>query len=139
MLGDDDIMGNSRKFYRHPTEIPIDVCPATESEFALAQHQMKNVSLGGLAFESDDRLEMGTVVRVSVSFPGSPIQMVGKVAWCRPEGVDKTSFLIGIEFTENETGTSGDIVESACQAEVYKDLLNNIAFKLTDPLYSAQM
>lgn len=132
----------SRKFYRHPTEIPIEVHPASESEFKLAQHQlrqMKNVSLGGLAFESDDILEQGTIVRVNVSFAGSPIEMVGKVAWCRPDGADNASFLIGIEFAENEEEISGDIVENACQAEAYKDLLKNIASKLTDPLYLAQM
>jgi len=53
--------------------------------------------------------------------------------------VNKSAFLVGVEFTENEKKISGDIVESACQVEVYKDLLKNIAFDLTDPLYSAQM
>lgn len=135
-------MSESRKFYRHPTEIPISVCSATESEFETSQYhfqQMKNVSLGGLAFESHQMLKRDTIIRVSILFTGSPVQMVGKVAWCRPDEVNKSAFLIGVEFTENEKETSGDIVESACQVEVYKDLLKNIAFELTDPLYSAQM
>ena len=135
-------MSESRKFYRHPTEIPISVCAATESEFETSQHQlqqMTNVSLGGLAFESKRKLEIGTIIRVDILFAGSPVQMVGKVAWCRPDDVKKEMFLIGIEFTESEKEISGDIVEGACQVEVYKNLLKNIAFELTDPLYSAQM
>ncbi len=135
-------MSESRRFYRHPTEIPIVVRPATSSEFEISQQQlqqMKNVSLGGLAFESQCSLERGTIICVGIDFVESAIQMVGKVAWCRPDNGDKTVFLIGVEFTENEAETSGDIVEGACQLEVYKDLLKNIAFELTDPLYAAQV
>lgn len=135
-------MSESRRFYRHPTEIPIVVRPATASEFEISQQhlqQMKNVSLGGLAFESQYPLERGTIISVGIHFAESAIQMVGKVAWCRPDNADKTIFLIGIEFTEQTSQVSGDIVEGACQMEVYKDLLKNIAFELTDPLYSAQV
>lgn len=135
-------MSESRKFYRHPTEIPIVVRPATASEFEMSQQhlqQMKNVSLGGLAFESQSPLERGTIMSVGIHFAESAIQMVGKVAWCRPDNHEKTVFLIGVEFTETEPETSGDIVENACQLEAYKDLLKNIAFELTDPLYAAQV
>lgn len=135
-------MSESRRFYRHPTEIPIVVRPATTSEFEISQQQlqqMKNVSLGGLAFESQYPLERGTIICVGIHFAESAINMIGKVAWCRPDSDDKTIFLVGIEFTENEAETSGDIVENACQLEAYKDLLKNIAFELTDPLYAAQV
>lgn len=135
-------MSESRRFFRHPTEIPIMVRPATVSEFEISQQylqQMKNVSLGGLAFESQCFLERGTIICVEIQFTESIINMVGKVAWCRPDNGDKTVFLVGVEFSELEPETSGDIVEGACQLEVYKDLLKNIAFELTDPLYVAQV
>lgn len=135
-------MSECRRFYRHPTEIPIVVRPATVSEFEISQQhlqQMKNVSLGGLAFESQSCLERGTITCVEIQFTESTVSMVGKVAWCRPDDDDKTVFLVGIEFSETEPETSGDIVEGACQLEVYKDLLKNIAFELTDPLYVAQV
>jgi uncharacterized protein (TIGR02266 family) len=55
----------------------------------------ENLSSGGACVASSREIEIGTEVRLALSFPGlvSPIRVDGIVRWCRDE-------MIGIEFVE---------------------------------------
>lgn len=82
-----------RKFPRHPVEIPIEIRKITVSE--PATQYIKNLSVGGMAFESDNFLEKNELIciRVMVNYP---FELMGRVVWCHEKNVDK--FEIGIEF-----------------------------------------
>ena len=47
-----------RHFVRHPADIPIEVSAGNQLDHAV--RHIHNVSLGGLAFESDGELEPGS-------------------------------------------------------------------------------
>ncbi len=64
-----------------------------------------NVGRGGICFESDRELAMGSDLDVELSSGGFPAPMLakGRVVWCRRSKVT-TKFEVGVEFS----GTSWD-------------------------------
>ncbi|MEZ5671508.1 MAG: PilZ domain-containing protein [Thiotrichaceae bacterium] len=121
-------MSESRRFYRHHAEMPIEVWSATEEELAHSQARLqctKNISLGGLSFESATKFQKGTVLGVRILMMTPPVEVLGRVAWCAPG--DNGQFDIGIEFLDGVSDSSEQVVEEACQVEVYKGMLQDIA------------
>lgn len=82
-----------RRFPRHPVEIPIEIRRIDAQE--LSTKHIKNLSVGGMAFEADFLLYKDEVVciRVMVNYP---FELMGRVVWCREKEVDK--FEVGVEF-----------------------------------------
>jgi hypothetical protein len=115
-----------RRFYRHPTEIPVEVWNASESDLHF-QH-LHNVSLGGLAFESDANWQQGSIVGVRILI-NPPFELFGRVVWCREKA---NTFEVGVEFTEKNQDIKNDMVEEVCQIEMYKDMLVRIAEDISD-------
>lgn len=58
----------------------------------------ENLSKGGLFIQTETKLGIGTKVPLSLSFPGllDPIEIVGRVAWVRPEQAGGRGAGIGI-------------------------------------------
>ena len=58
----------------------------------------ENLSKGGLFIQTETKLPIGTKVPLSLSFPGllDPIEIVGRVAWVRPEQAGGRGAGIGI-------------------------------------------
>jgi len=52
-------------------------------------------------------------------------EVVGRVAWC--VAGENGQFNVGIEFLDGVSDSSEQVVESACQVEVYKGMLQDIA------------
>src|SRR3972149_835317 len=69
-----------RQFIRHPANIPIEV--ASDDPLAQGTRQLRNVSLGGLAFESDVRFEPEAIVKVRIPFVNPAFETRARVVWC---------------------------------------------------------
>lgn len=114
-------MQEGRQFVRHSTDIPIEVIQNADS--AMNMQHMNNVSLGGLAFQSESYWERGSFLTVRVLL-NPPIEITGKVVWCHQVG---SYFEVGIEFMEKNYLFSDDMVEEVCQIEMYKKILVELA------------
>lgn len=86
-------MIENRRFPRHPVEIPIEIRKLDAQ--ALSAKHIKNLSVGGMAFDADFLLHKDELVciRVMVNYP---FELMGRVVWCREKEADK--FEVGIEF-----------------------------------------
>lgn len=104
-----------RQFIRHPAEIPIAV--RREEGDAQAAPRTRNVSLGGLAFRSAQRLEPGTVVEVEIPFVLSGFKTTARVVWCSPRD---GAFELGVEFLDAEDAFRARMVEQVCHIEEYR-------------------
>lgn len=104
-----------RQFIRHPAEIPIEV--RREDHPLQAASRMRNVSLGGLAFGSKQRLDPGTVVEVEIPFVMPGFKTTARVVWCNPRG---GAFELGVEFLDAEDAFRGRMVEQVCHIEEYR-------------------
>jgi hypothetical protein len=117
---------DTRKFPRHPTDIPIEV-----QELSLSPshcHQLKDISFGGLAFVSSIHLEQGTIVGVRILT--EPVyEMIGKVRWCRENQENQEYFDVGIAFMGKSDATREQMVETVQQIEDYLDRFSHL---LTD-------
>jgi hypothetical protein len=126
-MEEDVMMSETRKFYRHYAEIPIEVWNASEVDLTASQTTLqctKNISLGGLFFESTTKFEKGTLLGVRILM-APQTEVLGRVAWCAAG--ENGLFNVGIEFLDGVSDSSEQAVESACQAEVYKGMLQDIA------------
>ncbi len=116
----------TRKFPRHPTDIPIEV-----QELSLSPshcHQLKDISFGGLAFVSSDYLEQDAIVGIRVLT--EPVyEMIGKVRWCRKNQQDQKHFDVGIAFMGKSDATREQMIETIRQIE---DYLERFSHLLTD-------
>ena len=108
-------MGQSaRRFIRHPSDIPIEI-DVQESKFG--SERLRNVSLGGVAFASPQRIEIGSVVDVCIRTVQPEFRARGRVAWCLPR---RDHFDIGVQFVEQDDAFRARMVEQICHIEHYK-------------------
>ncbi len=112
----------NRRFFRHPTEVPVEVWQTDETEANV--QQLRNVSLGGLAFHSTRKWENGEIVRVRVLI-NNPFEFLGQVVWCGKK--DEEEYEVGVQFMAKNDLTKEDMVEQVCQIELLKQTLTTIA------------
>jgi len=118
-------MPDERQSIRHPTDIPVEVRKINESEMNL--EYFKNVSFGGVAFESDRCWKQGSIIAIHVLIE-PPIEIKGKVMWCKQ--YDK-HFDVGVQLIDTTTRNSRDnMVNEVCQIERYKRMLEYISENL---------
>jgi hypothetical protein len=104
-----------RQFIRHPADIPIEV--SAGDQLAHATRHTYNVSLGGLAFQSDYELGPGIVVEVRIPFVRPAFETKARVVWC---GAREGGFELGVEFLNPEDAFRARMVEQVCYIENYK-------------------
>jgi hypothetical protein len=104
-----------RSFVRHPTDISIEIL--TDYHCGRAQTHLRNVSVGGLACESDVCLDQGTIVGVRIALVEPVFEAAGRVVWCR---IQANAFEVGIQFVNPEDVFAARMVEQICQIEHYK-------------------
>lgn len=104
-----------RSFIRHPSNIPIDF--QLEELVVEGNEYLKNVSIGGLAFNSKSKLDIGSVIRIKIPLVQPVFQALGRVTWCRPED---DHFEVGIEFLDENDTFRARMVEQICHIEDYK-------------------
>jgi hypothetical protein len=125
-------MPEQRHTNRYINHLPIEVWPSQSPEQKSkkdSKHhldQLSNISMEGMAFESDVSWIQGTPVVIRVLDP--PIECVGKVVWCRQ---DKKNFKVGVQLNE-ETCINHKELYRMCQTErifeVIEILDQNIEF-----------
>lgn len=120
---------NVRQFIRHPAHIPIEVRQLTDSK--ANTDQLNNISLGGLAFQSETCWEPSTLIAVKVLL-NPPIELEGRVVWCHQR--EENYCDVGVEFLETKHPSEKEIVEEVCQIEAYKKMLMNLAEDFSDSL-----
>src|SRR5687768_11549206 len=97
-----------RRFIRHPVDIPIEVTVDTQPA---AQRTACDLSVGGIAIESERQFVAGTIVQVGIPFVDPPFCSRARVAWCVPRPI---GYRLGVEFLEASDAFRGRMVEQVC-------------------------
>jgi hypothetical protein len=110
-----------RKFIRHPVDVPIKVISSrVEDEQDIDENldqTITNVSLGGLAFESQTPFTITDRVRITIPALERDNSLIGSVAWC-DEADD--GYVIGIEFEKSRDFFRMRMIEQICHIEHYR-------------------
>jgi hypothetical protein len=104
-----------RKYIRHPSDIPI-----TYNRVNVAANQkepLKNISLGGLCFQSQRYIEQGTVLSIQIPLTTPTFEEQGIVIWCQP---GSKYYDVGVQFMNKDTSFRVRMVEQVCYIEHYK-------------------
>ena len=104
-----------RQFIRHPANIPIEV--STGDPAAHATPRMFNVSLGGLAFQSDRAFVPEAIVTVRIPFVRPAFETRGRVVWCSAAA---RGFELGVQFLDPDDAFRARMVEQVCHIENYR-------------------
>lgn len=104
-----------RKYIRHPSDIPIEV--ENQNVNSHVTESLVNVSLGGLSFQSQEKQELGKLIRIKISLVDPPFETTGKVVWCRPNDGD---YEIGVKLLDINDAYRARMVEQVCHIEHYK-------------------
>ncbi len=105
----------SRRFIRHPTDIPVrwnfgEVVPPSNDH-------LRNISEGGLAFESHQDIPVGARIEISIPVVRPQATLSGEVVYCRP--IEDSGFEVGIRFSDAGYFKMR-MVEQVCHIELYK-------------------
>lgn len=104
-----------RAFIRHPSDVPIEVISSNRITHAL--QRLRNVSIGGLCYQSTVCLDVGLMVKVNIPVVKPPFEANGRVVWCQRNG---DWFDVGVQFIEARDLYRVQMVEQACHIEHYK-------------------
>lgn len=119
---------DKRQFIRHPVAIPIKIWHASPQAIAHAQSYQKhikrstqassNISLGGLAFHSEQHLPLGTPIKINIDLVNPPFEALCTVVWCqqKTEGYD-----VGVKFIDQDDVEEARMVEQICHIEDYRN------------------
>lgn len=105
---------HERAYIRHPTDIPLEVSPASQTVCAGA---IRNLSRGGLSFSCAVPYSPGQDVDLVIRCCPNPLEVRGQVVWCEPKD---GSFEVGIAFYSPGDAYQVRMVEQICQIEQYR-------------------
>jgi len=90
-----------RRHVRHVTGIPIQVKLdyASDHYYDSSEDTITNVSLGGLSFIADDRLNIDESIQVRFPILNNDTALKGKVIWCEKSS---RGYEVGLEFDDDE-------------------------------------
>ena len=121
-------MTETRRFIRHPADIPIEYALDDESAESLGG-LVHDVSFGGLAFEAELCPEHGTIIEIRIPTVSPPFETRGQVVWCRKAD---DHYEVGVRFLEQGDAFKARMVEQVCHIEQYRrDVLENEGRKLS--------
>lgn len=106
-----------RRHIRHVTGIPIEVNLEYQQSYRAEDDTITNVSLGGLCFVADDRLDINESIQVRFPVLNQQARLDGKVVWC-----NKTSkgYEVGLEFDDPEEVERLKMIEQVRQIENFR-------------------
>ena len=105
-----------RSYIRHPSDIPIHV-QVESAQQGIARQRLANVSHGGLAFESERKIETGMVIQLNIDVVEPGFAAEGVVTHCQQEA---DHYIIGVQFTRRDDLFVARMVEQICHIEHYK-------------------
>ncbi len=106
-----------RQFIRHPSDIPLEIEHEEATFPPGAARRLRDIGLGGLAFESEHEVAEGEFLKVSIPVVNPAFEFRARVAWCRPIN---GHFDIGLEFVEPDKVYQARMVEQICHIEHYR-------------------
>lgn len=107
-----------RNYIRHPSDIPIEFM--VENDSGGTPESLRDVSFGGLSFQSSEELASGSFVHIRIDTVHPPFEADGIVVWCQADG---GLYTIGMEFTHKEDVFLARMVEQICHIEHYKKVV----------------
>lgn len=104
-----------RQYIRHPAAVPLKYqCQQpTDSN----PTEMLDISQGGLSFTTEEAMEPGQVVKVSIEIGDPPFEAKGEVVWCHPQD---DHFVTGLRFDNIENAFAVRMIEQICHIEQYR-------------------
>lgn len=108
-------MSQKRQVHRHPMRIPLTIqtIARTGEQHLIEAVYTKDVSLGGLAFTSEQAWLVGSVLHINISAE-PPFTFIGKVVWCQPLCSQSTTspmrYDIGVEFMAKKASMLDELV-----------------------------
>ncbi len=108
-----------RKFIRHPSDVPIQVSldRVPDEDDKHPYDKLHNVSLGGLAFISPQKLPNGKTVKICFPLLDEHRSLVGQVVWNKKI---KQGYEIGLEFDDPQELYRLRMIEQICHIEHYR-------------------
>ena len=103
-----------RNFFRHPTDMPIEVLHEARGP---RDEALRNVSGGGLSFRYREKLSVGEIVRVRIAIAMPAFEAPCRVLWCQPE---ETTWQVGVEFLDQDDLFQARMIEQICHIEQYR-------------------
>jgi len=104
-----------RRFIRHLTEIPIEICCANSSH--IETKNTHDISYGGLSFKSDEPIPLNQKISLAIRVTQPYFEEEAYVAWCKKIN---SCYEIGVEFIEEDAVFRIRMVEQVCHIEKYR-------------------
>jgi len=96
--------------------MPIIVCAVQDASSCQPQ-QLENISEGGVCFHSEQALDPGARVRLTIPVRGRDFHAEGVITWCQREG---DGYQLGVRFDDSATAYTMRMVEQVCHIEDYR-------------------
>lgn len=108
-----------RTFIRHPTSIPVQMCPSMQKgTHEETRVNARNLSAGGLSFITDEPVQVGTKVEFSIPLIQPEYQGTGVVVWSHEHRPG--NYEVGVKFTSDDEFFRARMVEQVCCIEDYR-------------------
>ena len=108
-----------RRFIRHPTSIPISC--RKKGHVDGSDHELRNMSCGGLAFVSGDAYVPGDVVEIEYPSLERAGTLHGEIIWTEQlASGPRQEFLSGMRFFDESAHRHARTVEQICHIETYR-------------------
>ena len=109
----------SRRFIRHPMTIPIRC--SREGHHAASEHDLRNMSFGGLSFVSNEAYSPGDMIDIEFPTLRHHAKLRGEVVWCSPASDKKPhQYLNGMKFLDESDLYHARLIEQICHIESYR-------------------
>lgn len=110
----------TRKFIRHPSEIPLEYCVSSEPPVCNMDF-IHNISRGGLSFHSICYIKPQQWLHIYIPVHENYFEADAQVKWCtKRENTTDDDYDIGVSFTNSNTAFCAKMVEQICYIEQYK-------------------
>ena len=106
-----------RRHVRHVTGIPVEVNLEYHQNYEASEDTITNVSIGGLCFIADDRLDIHESIQVRFPLLDEGTCIDGKVVWCNKI---ERGYEVGLEFDDPEEVERLKMIEQICQIEDFR-------------------
>ena len=106
-----------RRHVRHVTGIPVEVKIEYRHSYRAAGDRIGNVSVGGLCFVANDRLDIHEAIEVRFPVLDESTRIEGKVVWCNKT---ERGYEVGLEFNDPEEVERLKMIEQICQIEDFR-------------------
>jgi len=107
------------KFYRHPSEIPVELSPILPTQDVLKKlpSDLNHAQWGGLCFICYQSWEIGSLTRIRLPLVKPSFEAIVHIAWCKKR---LSYYEIGAAFLENKDAFHARMMEQLCQIETYR-------------------